>query len=250
MHESAVAVPRWGNKGRDRKAIAIWHTLVRHCGEAIATGTWLDVGCGSGGIAATLAPRVHQMVGIDPEPWPDWVTTQAGVSNLVFHVGNFDQDALPVPEHTVDVAVCNQVYEHVGDAAALVRNIYRVLTPGGCCYFAGPNLLWPVEPHVFWPFVHWLPRMMARRVMRSLGASNADELDAYSTHSWQLRRWFTDAGFVVESGLRARIAAGLLGGSHDRLAAWVARTPNRVFVLVEPFAPGLVFILHKPGAVS
>jgi 2-polyprenyl-3-methyl-5-hydroxy-6-metoxy-1,4-benzoquinol methylase len=246
MREAVAPVPRWGNQGRDRKAIAIWRTLVCHRGEAISTGTWLDVGCGSGGIAATLAPRVYRIVGIDPEPWPNWVSTQADVSNLVFQTAAFDGESLPVPDQAVDVVVCNQVYEHVGDPVALLRNIHRALKPGGCCYFAGPNVLWPIEPHVFWPFVHWLPRALARRVMKLLGASNAHELDAYSTHCWRLRRWFRDCGFVVENGLRARIVAALLDGGHDVLAAGVSRTPGGLFVLAEALSPGLVFILQKP----
>ena len=166
--------------------------------------------------------------------------------NLNFVVGSFDGDALPVPEASIDVVVCNQVYEHVDAPIALLRNIYRALVPGGVCYFAGPNLLWPIEPHVFWPAVHWLPRRHAQALMRKLGSLRANELDAYSAHYWRLLRWFRSVGFVPASGLRSRVAVELRMRGHERGAALVSRIPDVLFRFWTPFSPGFVFLLRKP----
>lgn len=245
MVDPELPTPRWGSVGRDRKAMAILGTLMSHCGARIAEGAWLDIGCGSGGIAGALAPHVHRIQGADPEPWPTWETLVAEHSNLSFLVAGFDGEELPVPEASADVIVCNQVYEHVARPAALVHNIHRVLKPGGVCYFAGPNLLWPIEPHVYWPFVHWLPRRMAQRLMRALGSNRAEELDAFSTTYWELTSWFSKAGLRWTDGVAARISVELSLRGCPRSAALARGVPAFTLMPLAPLWPGFIFILRK-----
>ncbi len=241
---SAQREPRWGSADRDRKAEAIWRTLLHYAGPAIRHGRWLDIGCGSGGIAAHLAPRVSEMSGMDPEPWAKWAEWMRAQPNLVFMQGGYDHEPPLLPPCSVDVVVCNQVYEHVADPVALLGFIHRILKPGGYCYFAGPNLLFPIEPHVFWPFVHWLPRKGALRLMRLLGARRGGELDAYSTHFWQLKAWLsanfelTNAvPFFIREVVPAQHGAGLW-----RALGWL---PVRLIAALTPFSPGFVFVLQK-----
>jgi SAM-dependent methyltransferase len=242
LNASVPGTPRWGNVARDRKATAIATTMSHHCGETIFRGRWLDVGCGSGGIAAGLSEYVDIVVGVDPEPWDAWHEATNGRANLTFTVATFDSAELPIEPASCDVVVCNQVYEHVLDPRQLLRNIHDALRPGGRCYFAGPNLLWPIEPHVFWPFVHWLPRRMALRLMRLLGSKQAGQLDAYSTHYWQLKQWFQDAGLVSRPAIAARLVGELAArGWHISLPRWAA-------ILIDglvPLSPGFVCILRK-----
>lgn len=241
---TSAALPRWGNQARDRKGLAIWRTLARVCGEGINRGHWVDVGCGSGGIAATVASRVRSVTGVDPEPWPDWKAAAGAHANLSFVDGTFDGPVLPLPEGSADVVTCNQVYEHVGDPRALLANIHRVLAPDGVCYFAGPNLLWPVEPHVFWPLVHWLPRPVAHAAMRALGSRRAAELDAYSRTYWTLTSWFRAAGFAWRWVAMERLEAELEVRGRPRLArcARIARPFTR---WLAPISPGFAFVLTK-----
>lgn len=248
MSGATDAAPRWGNVGRERKADAILGTLRAYRGPGVATGRWVDIGCGSGGIAAALAGQVDTVVGVDPEPWPQWRELAAGAGNLSFVAAACDGDDLPVPAGSADVVVCNQVYEHVRDPRQLLANIRQILKPGGCCYFAGPNLLWPIEPHVYWPFVHWLPRRAAQGTMRLLGSHAAGDLDAYSTHSWRLRRWIAAAGLQVEEGVRERLAQAFEGGAVHPLAKIVRAMPRGFFSAMMPILPGFVFVLTRPPA--
>lgn len=248
MLDARSLQPRWGNEGRDRKGLAIWTLMHDRHGKGRVRGLWMDVGCGSGGIAAAIAPLVDQVIGVDPEAWPAWSEAAMLHRNLTFINGGFDGDCIPVTEATVDVLVCNQVYEHVGDPDRLVRNLARALKPGGLCYFAGPNLLWPVEPHVHWPFVHWLPRGLAQRMMRALGSRKAMELDAYSKPVWVLKRWFHEAGFEYENAIRSRVVVELSMRGHRRAAALAARCPRFVFDAFAAISPGFIFILRKKVA--
>lgn len=184
-----AADPRWGAEKRDTKGEQILLTLRHFAGEQVQNGRWLDIGCGSGGIAAHLAPHVQEMIGVDPEPWSRWQTWTQEHPNLSFIQASVD--TLNLAPASLDVIICNQVYEHVPDPQALIRLIHTLLKPGGIVYFAGPNLLFPIEPHVFWPFVHWIPRRFAIALMKILGSKHADALDAYSTHYWKLRHWLS-----------------------------------------------------------
>jgi SAM-dependent methyltransferase len=168
--------------------------------------------------------------------------------SLSFTVAEFDNEHLPLPENSVDVVICNQVYEHVPRPEQLIRNIHRVLRPGGVCYFAGPNLLWPVEPHVHWPLVHWLPRGAAMAIMQWLGSSRTGDLDAYSVTAWTLERWLHASGFDLRSAVRDRLAAQPGEAVADRLARMFARLPRWVFDFTNPVLPGFVYLLRKPDS--
>jgi SAM-dependent methyltransferase len=240
-----AADPRWGQEGRNGKAEAILATLRLHCSRDLTSGLWLDIGCGSGGIAAALAKHVEQVVGVDPEPWERWKSFQRERLNLAFHMGSYPDLVALVGAETVDVAVCNQVYEHVDDPAAMLRAIHRVMKPGGICYFAGPNLLWPIEPHVFWPFVHWLPRQFAIRLMNFFRAKRVGYLDAWSMHYWALKRLFRRAGFISANAIHDRIKAQTQ--RVDRVAVRsIVRLSRPVVSVFTPLAPGFVFVLTKP----
>ena len=237
--------PRWGQVDRDKKADAILATVEAFRGDA-RDGVWLDIGCGSGGVANTLATQVRCVIGVDPETWERWQAYTGASSNLRLLRGSYRDLSTLLGQEGVDVVVCNQVYEHVDDPAALLEVIRDVLKPGGLCYFAGPNLIWPVEPHVFWPFVHWLPRAFAQAAMRALGSKRAHDLDAWSWSYWKLTRAFRAAGLHYRVAIRERIAAQA-AVSRSLLVRAAARVPLPLVRVLTPIAPGFVFVLSKPG---
>lgn len=243
MHN--VSEPRWGQKDREQKAEAILATMKIHCQRDLSSGLWLDIGCGNGGVAATIASHVRQIVGVDPESWERWQELASEHTNLTFHTASFREIAALLGPASVDVVVCNQVYEHVDDPVALMQAIKRVMKPSGVCYFAGPNLLWPIEPHVFWPFVHWLPRVFAQRWMRRLGSKAADDLDAWSWSYRALTRLFRQLGFRYASAIHARIQAGAKHPDAGKLIRIAASAPRGLIVGLTPMSPGFVFVLER-----
>jgi len=56
------------------------------------------------------------------------------------------------------------VLEHVADIAIVTREIARLTAPGGCGFHVYPGKLRPIEPHLFMPFVHWLPKGVFRKL--------------------------------------------------------------------------------------
>jgi SAM-dependent methyltransferase len=68
-----------------------------------------------------------------------------------------DEDGrIPYDDNSFDVVVSNQVFEHIQDAPTALREIHRVLKPGGTFLALFPdNTVW-FEGHTGLYFVHWL----------------------------------------------------------------------------------------------
>jgi arsenite methyltransferase len=104
---------------------------------AIRTGeAVLDLGCGAGFdvfIAARYAGPTGRAVGVDLSPEMVAVAESAralsGVSNVEFHQAAVE--ALPFAEGAFDVALSNGVLNLVPDKPMALRELLRVLTPGG-----------------------------------------------------------------------------------------------------------------------
>ncbi|MCB9777533.1 MAG: metalloregulator ArsR/SmtB family transcription factor [Alphaproteobacteria bacterium] len=90
-----------------------------------------DLGCGTGATLPMLAPVCARVHGIDREAAMLEVAAErtADLDNVVLHRGLLD--ALPLDEHTVDIALCELVLHHVRDLAPVFVEVARVLRPGG-----------------------------------------------------------------------------------------------------------------------
>ena len=232
--------PRWGHKHRDEKARVILKTVAHFTALKLQETVWMDFGCGNGGIAAYLAPHVKHVIAIDPEPWEDWATFQQQHDNLQFL--NESVEDLSCADHSADIVVCNQVYEHVPNPQYLIAQIHRVLKPGGYCYFAGPNLLFPIEPHVFWPFVHWLPRNFATSLLRLSGSKKI--LDAYSVDYWTLKRWLHR--FEIINAVPYILKHPQRYGRNSFFWRIPSLLPTSALNTLTWISPAFVFILRKP----
>ena len=59
--------------------------------------------------------------------------------SMTFRVSNAE-DALPFPEETFDIVICNDVLEHLEHPAKALENIIKGLKRGGVLYINTPNL--------------------------------------------------------------------------------------------------------------
>ncbi len=96
----------------------------------------LDLGCGAGFdafIAAQLVGPAGRVVGIDLSP-EMLAVARAGQAEAGFPEVEFREasvEALPFPDASFDVALSNGVLNLVPDKPAALREIFRVLRPGG-----------------------------------------------------------------------------------------------------------------------
>ena len=68
-----------------------------------------------------------------------------------------DSQHLPFGEASFDVVNCTHIYEHVPDAARLMDEIFRVLRPGGICFFSAGNRLSYMSPTIAFRCFRWCP---------------------------------------------------------------------------------------------
>lgn len=67
-----------------------------------------------------------------------------------------DNGGIPFEDHTFDVVVSNQVFEHIAHPAPVFHEIARVLKPGGVFIALFPDKTVWFEGHLGLYFVHWL----------------------------------------------------------------------------------------------
>lgn len=154
------------SEGRRRKAATMHRILDEALGPSrLAGASVLNLGCSTGFIDEFLAPHVRTVMGVDiDQPAIDLAKGRCTAGNVRFQVD--DAMALTFSDATFDVVICSQVYEHVPDPARMIREIHRVMRPGGVCYFAATNRWAVMERHHHLPFLSWLPSGLADRYVR------------------------------------------------------------------------------------
>ena len=113
----------------------------------------LDVGCGTGVITRELARRTRgQVIGLDLDAEVIAFAQQQGSQ---VHYKEGDALALPYPDGHFDIAACHFVLMWVADPLQAVREMARVVRPGGFVLLCGEpdyggRLDWPELPIRRW----------------------------------------------------------------------------------------------------
>jgi SAM-dependent methyltransferase len=135
------------------------------------SGTWLDYGCADGGYsAALLANGASSVVGVDVEADRIEAAKARGIPNATFYA--FDGFKVDLPDEIMDGAFVNEVMEHVDDEQQSLKDIYRLMKPGGTLIVISPNRWFPFEGHGTriagrnfppTPLIPWLPVRLTNR---------------------------------------------------------------------------------------
>lgn len=95
------------------------------------SGTVLEIGAGTAANLPYLGKDVH-WIGIDPNPFlPPYVRQAADDSGIRASFGAAVAEELPVADASVDAVISTLVLCSVADPAVALREIVRVLKPGG-----------------------------------------------------------------------------------------------------------------------
>jgi len=136
----------------------------------------LDLGCGNGAQTVFFLNHAEQIIGLDKTHLD---RTENPAPRAGFTPVQGDAEELPFTSGSMDMAVSFEVLEHLPDDAAAVREVCRVLKPGGGFFFTIPNRWWIFESHganiptlnwIPWnrvPLLSWLPRRLHDRIARA-----------------------------------------------------------------------------------
>jgi SAM-dependent methyltransferase len=181
----------------------------------------LDVGCGDAVLAVSLAQRGALVTGVDAEPGMLAAgRARAEASGIAPQLVQGDIRALPFADSSFDIVLAVTILCFVDDAARAVREMARVLRPGGHLVIGelGRWNLWAAKRRLS----GWLgSRVWRSATFRTLGG---------------LKRLVTDAGLAV-TAVRGSVYYPPFGPAAALLArcdAWIGKrtTAGAAFLVV------------------
>lgn len=124
----------FGEAAGDVAGHASYVELIRH---HIARGSWLDVGCGHGRLAAEAKAAGYDAFGLDPNPLATRAARERLGADRVFP-SSVETAGFPTGRFTI-VSLVGTI-EHVKRPLETLREIHRILAPGGLILVQTPNL--------------------------------------------------------------------------------------------------------------
>lgn len=199
----------------------------------------LEVGCGSAGIS--------HYFGTHPSARFEVHAVDVTDSRLVFDAYDFrvvPDTELPYPDARFDVVLSNHVIEHVGDEAAQLRHLRelrRVLKPGGVGYLAVPNRWMLVEPHYQLAFLSWFPEAWRSGYLRLF--RNATHYDCRPLEMAELEAMLSKSGFSCKNiCVEAIKATSDIEDSNSMQMRIASCLPDSILKLLNPINPTLIYI--------
>jgi ubiquinone/menaquinone biosynthesis C-methylase UbiE len=179
----------------------------------------LDVGCGPGSITRGLAERLSpgRVVGLDPAAGVlDPARRDAAERNLTnLHYEAGSVYALPFADAAFDVVFAHQVLQHLARRAEAMREMLRVLKPGGLIGIREVD--WATV--AYWPADSWIDRFL-------------------ETHS---RTWYRNGG---EPRMGRRLRALFNEAAVERVeisaGVWCYATPGETTMWGDSYAERLL----------
>jgi SAM-dependent methyltransferase len=145
-------------------------------------GLVLENGCGVGMYVEKLTELGAHVIGLEYD-LERAIEAGANSNKIINAAGEF----IPLPSSTFDLILSHEVIEHVQDDRAAIREMIRVLKPGGRVVVFCPNRGYPFETHgIFWNgkyyfgnklFLNYLPRALRNKL--------APHVRVYSTSDMQ-----------------------------------------------------------------
>ena len=225
-----------GDTARDlnlQKRVAI----VARVAGPLAGKRLLDCGCGAGGYAREYARLGATVIGVEYQS--DKLRAAARDQPGVLLV-RADAASLPLAAASFDVAVLNEVLEHVPDQRRVLSELWRVLRPAGRLVLMSPNRLYPFETHgvrlrangrrlpAHTPFVPYVPLALGTRVF-----------EYWARNYWprELRTLVSGVGFrIQQTGFVAQTFENISGTQPG----WIEQVRPALRQLVS-------FAEHIPG---
>ena len=198
----------------------------------------LDLACGTGSQSRAWAERGYHVYGAEL----DLGLLRKGAERSADDVGRgatlgwlcSDATRLPCATASIEIVFCNSLLEHVSDWRGVLREIARVLKPGGVVILYTTNRACPLQQEVrHFPFYSWLPDLLQTRVLAWIMANRRDLV---GWTEFPAVNWFTFGGLgraYRDAGLTPLDRLDLL--EQQGRGGVLVRLVNRVPLLKLPY---------------
>ncbi|MBC8030769.1 MAG: class I SAM-dependent methyltransferase [Pyrinomonadaceae bacterium] len=115
---------------------AIYEMVVKALdARGVAGGTLVDVGCGAGQLQPFMEPRFARYIGVDVVRYEDFPAESE------FTQVDLDTGRVALPDASADVVAAVETIEHLENPRAFMRELVRLVRPGGWVVVTTPNQL-------------------------------------------------------------------------------------------------------------
>jgi len=159
----------------------------------------LDVGCGTGSHIARYRARGFDVAGVDGS---EKMLGHARAANPLAIIERADVEHLPFEDASFDFALCIEVLRYLPDPEPCIKEMARVLRPGGTCVVTAT------------PILNLNGYFAINRIANLIPLGDLTRLEQYFTTSRRVAKQFTGAGFrrPLSAG---RFPAAVPASSHD-----------------------------------
>lgn len=197
----------------------IHHRLLKAYYEAIpfVKGELLEVGCGEGRGVELLGPLVNSYTAIDKIN-----EIEDTIKNKFPNIQFLNMLVPPfrgVKDNAYDTVVSFQVIEHVQDDVAYLKEIHRVLKPGGLAIISTPNINWTLTRNP-WHVREYTPEQLIQLCesifseVKPMGITGNDKIWKYYEENKRSVAKYRRFDIL---GLEKRLPASLLRIPYDIL---------------------------------
>jgi SAM-dependent methyltransferase/uncharacterized protein YbaR (Trm112 family) len=139
-HAQQYARGLMGGAARAKAALDTWEKSASDGQKLSATGSLLEIGCGTAPLLVAAAPRFNRVVGVDIAfRWLVVAKKRLAEEGLDLPLICACAEALPFPDETFDRVVADSVLEHVSDQQLALAQCRQVMTPSAYLFVSTPN---------------------------------------------------------------------------------------------------------------
>ena len=239
--EAAVEATHWWFVGRRRLFAAVIADLGIPCDAAV-----LDIGCGTGANLRMLHELGFRRArGIDQSPDAIGYCRQKGLGPI--DCG--DAARLPFPDGTFDLVLATDIIEHLDDDAAGLREVGRILRPGGRALITVPAFMALWGPHD--ELAHHKRRYRLRTLRQRIAAQGLAVRES-CYFNWLLFLPIWASRLMIRASGRRDVDENRLNAPlvNDLLTAAFAVDVRLARALRPPFGVSILAVAEKAAATQ
>lgn len=235
FYEKEKFVQDWMNKERNAKAFV--GDFTRAVGDPRGKKI-LDVGFGNGVILSEFAKAGADAFGLETEvPLLRLASDYFERNSLSAELKIYDGRSFPFPDNMFDYGYSTSVLEHVSFPEEVLSEMSRTLVPGGRFYLSFPNRYAPRESHTGLWCISWLPRWLARRILKSMESTSLEDWNLHFISYFAVKRMIGKAGLRIVYDTH----------SHSRAKGYIKKALAHLGVHYGVLLKTIILVLEKPA---